>query len=87
MSRVLVIGDEQALAKAIGKHGAENVWWAVSESVSTRQAGTRAGLMRYHHAGEDADREAFDTVIGGEEKKSTKPVASKKKEATVKKDE
>ena len=72
MSTVLVIGDAAALAKAIEKHGAECVWWAVSESPETRPLGTAAGLARYHYAGEDADHEAYDKVLGGPKAKSTR---------------
>ena len=86
MSSVLVIGDEKALAKAIEKHGAENVWWAEGEGPATRPAAIRAGLARYHFAGADANQEEYTTVIGGTPAKVSKPAASKKK-ATVKKDD
>jgi len=88
MSKVLVIGDEKALAAAVEKHGAVNVWWAENESPATRPAGTRAGLDRYSYAGPDADQDAFDVVIGGEKKaapkKSSKPAQKKE---PVKKDD
>lgn len=88
MSKVLVIGDEKALAKAVEKYGAINVWWAENENPATRPAGIRAGLDRYSYAGPDADQDSFDIVIGGEKKvapkKSSKPAQKKE---PVKKDD
>ena len=88
MSKVLVIGNEAALAKAIEKHGAANVWWAEAESPATRPAGIRAGLDRYNYSGQSADQESFDIVVGGEKKaapkKSSKPAPKKEQ---VKKDD
>tara|TARA_Y100000593_G_C4317640_1_gene341749 strand:+ start:2225 stop:2503 length:279 start_codon:yes stop_codon:yes gene_type:complete len=88
MSKVLVIGDEKALAKAIEKHGAINVWWAEDYGPSTRRIGASVGLDRYSYAGSEADQEAFDIVIGGEKKeapkKSSKPAQKKE---PVKKDD
>ena len=87
MSRVLVIGDdEKALAAALKKHGAENVWWAVREGPTTRPVGLRLGVATHHYAGllekGDCSEEDYGVVIGGEPKsepkKASKPAAKKK---------
>ena len=86
MSRVLVIGDdEKALAAALKKHGANNVWWAVREGPETRPVGMRLGVATHHYAGllekGDCSEEDYDVVVGGEKpepKKASKPAASKK---------